>query len=466
MSNFAVKKDNRLEVPLALTRTGVEDNNGFPLDYFNQAIYELGTDWVLGTAAQVALGDANISSNAGTLEDADSVTIVLKNDDRIKIVYDVALTANLVIDGGGKRLDIKTDRGLTMLLGADAGNSNVPFKIQLLNADKSKVDIYTDKDFNEVISVKAAATRSDKSVFSNQTLGSEVKLNGRKIFGRNRSESLISKTLDPYSIHLDGSNDLEQIEYKDLFGFIGFSSTLGLDAAITSDLFSVPNYLGRVERSGNGSSTVSTDQHSRAGIANFTQWPNTSTSISCGLISGTNTIAVDVTADGTQADNELFLQNCIGLRCKSASNSIPYEGSGTPSTSIIQSVDISTPSAVILGLIDSVTGSDADATATATENLTISNTGDCLGSLEVDQMQGSQTGIFEDSRTFYGYGRGVDQVNASAGARTDESLISYKTTSQGITNGVYPVSDGTNDTPRIGKQTKMINILTFKYFLC
>jgi len=473
---FGIKPSSRTIVPSGIRRTGFEastDGKAGVFDkYLNQIIFEAKANQVWGTEAQTKSDPPEstfYTNGSGAALDSSNAPVAFVDGDKVLMVYDSTLTANLVLDAGSKRLDIFQGRGVTINLGADAGNSNVPFKIQLLNADKSEAKFFTDKDFEDVVTAKPAATRLEKSVISNQTKNSNIWLNGRQIFGRRRTEGLLSKTLDPYSIFLDGTNNLLQDEHKDLFGLIGFSSTAGIDSAITNGFFSVPNYLGRVSRAGNGSSSIAPDSHTRTGTSSFTQWPNTTTNISASLTTGSNTVTVDATADGTEADNILFLQNCIGMRCKSASAGIPDEtASPDPVTSIIQSVDISTPSSVILTLIDSITGADADATATASEDLTISNSGDCLGSTELDQSQAWQLGSEKDDsgvRDTWGRSR-TRSISVSGTSNTSSfSVIQFNTSAQGDDNKLTAMNDGSNSDIRKGKQNKMINIEDFKYFL-
>lgn len=413
-------------------------------------------EYVWGTSAQVTAGTATMYTEAsGTPKDSAGSTITFSIGDRIAIVYNSTLTANLVLDGGSvERLNVFMDQGVTLAMGADSGNSNVPYKIQFKNADKLKADIHTDKDYEEVLSVKPTASRTEMSVVSNQTNNSIIHLNNRQIFGRRRVEYKSVKTKDPYSIMFDGTNDLSQDEYKDLFDEFGYNFTSAIATALSNSTFQIPDTRGRFVRIGNGDYTsISPDQHERVATVTFTQWPNTATNISVDLTSGSNEIEVDATAAGTQADNLKFLQGMVGMRVQTSGNSLPDETAGTPATSIIDSVDISTPSAVILTIVDSRTGSDANATATATETLTISNSGDVGASTEQDQFQGHRH-IKEAANT------GVVSSGTGRAAITD---ISVGTLSNLYTD--YAVTDPTHGVGRIGSETRSINSLKFEYYL-
>jgi hypothetical protein len=181
LRNFAIKKSAREDITLGLTTDGVVDNKGFPRLYFNELMYRASADWVLGTQAQVIAGTANIYSDGGDLKDIDNVIVTLSDDDRIAIVYDQVLTADYVINGQSKRLNIYTEKGFTFDGGADAGNSNIPFKIVLNSADRSTVNIQTTKTIDDILALKPDATKDERNSFVNNTTYSNIKINGRDI---------------------------------------------------------------------------------------------------------------------------------------------------------------------------------------------------------------------------------------------------------------------------------------------
>lgn len=480
MGIFGIKPSQRDIVPNGLRRTGFEastDGKKSPYDkYLNQIIFETQFDHVWGTETQTKADPPEstfYTDASGNPLDASDAAVTFNHDDRIVMVHDTALIANLVIDGGAKRLNIQTGRNVSIDLGADAGNSNVPYRVQLKNADQSTCHFRTNKDYTEVISAKAAATREEKSVISNQTTNSVIYLNNRQIFGRNLPVQLTYKEKDPYFIQLNGESGLSQVEYKDFFSRIGYSATTSgqYDGAVTNSEFTAPNTTGKFTRIGDAGGTNDLEAvHSRTATASFAQWPNTATNISASFTSGSNEIIVDSTAAGTEADNLAFIQSLKGLRVKATTGStlIPDETSGTPATSIISDdIDISTPSAVVLKLIDSVTGAAANSTATdVVDDITISNSGNVQGSEGNDTSQSWQIGLNNDgsgARESWGIGDTRDR-SITGQSDGDYTLIQFRPSSQGDSKKIIGKNDGTNGDYRTGKENTVNSTLKFEYW--
>lgn len=472
MGIFGIKPSQRDIVPNGLRRTGFEastDGKKSPYDkYLNQIIFETQFDHVWGTETQTKADPPEstfYTDASGNPLDASDAAVTFNHDDRIVMVHDTALTANLVIDGGAKRLNIQTGRNVSIDLGADAGNSNVPYRIQLKNADQSTCHFRTNKDYTEVLSAKAAATREEKSVISNQTANSVIFLNNRQIFGRNLPVQLTYKEKDPYFIQLNGESGLSQIEYKDFFSRIGYSATTSgqYDGAVTNSEFTAPNTTGKFTRIGDAGGTNDLEAvHSRTATASFAQWPNTATNISASFTSGSNEIIVDATEAGTEADNLAFLQSLKGLRVVAATAGLVPDTSTSPNakTSIISDdIDILTPSAVVLKLIDSVTRAAANATATdAADDITISNSGNVQGSEEQDEFQSfsisieSPNGVYNDS---------VGGSGPSLAGDTP-AISSSATRAAILTKDFY--ENSLNGNPRSGLETRPNSTLKFEYW--
>jgi hypothetical protein len=480
MTIFGIKPSQRDIVPVGLRRLGFEatsDGKKSIYDkYLNQLIFETQFDHVWGTETQTKADPPEstfYTDVSGNPLDASDSAVTFNHDDRIVMVHDTALTANLVIDGGGKRLNITTVRGIAIDLGADAGNSNVPYKIQLKNADQSNCHFRTNKDYLDVLSVKAAATRSEQSVISNQTENSVIYLNNRQIFGRNLPVQLTYKEKDPYFLFLDGTSGLSQHEYKDLFKRIKYSFTTAgqIGGAVANSQFTIPNTKGKFTRLGNagGANDINGVHRRTAGASNFSQWPNTLTNISASFAIGSNEVRVNATVAGTQADNIAFLQSCVGLRVVAdLSGLVPDSTSGTPKTSIIRDVNISTPSAVVLTLIDSVDGSAANANVTNTANdIVISNSGNVQGSEELDSMQehnhldgfgwdtvqaGNNMGIYGVFTAGDTPGLAIRRLGTFAGAPISQTVSSPTKEQSGF------------GSPRSSLETKPTSTLKFEYW--
>jgi hypothetical protein len=480
---FGIDPSKRTTLPIALRATGIvatsEADKSIYDKYFNQLIFESQADHIWGTSDQVKNSPIKATfytDASGNPLDASDAAITFNHDDRIVMVHDTALTANLVIDGGAKRLNITTDRGITIDLGADAGNSNVPYRIQLKNADQSTCHFRTNKDYTEVLSAKAAATREEKSVISNQTANSVIYLNNRQIFGRNLPVQLTYKEKDPYFIQLNGETGLSQIEYKDFFSRIGYSATTSgqYDGAVTNSEFTAPNTTGKFTRIGDAGGTNDLEAvHSRTSNgANFQQWPNTATNISAAFTSGSNEITLDATAAGTEADNLAFLQSLKGLRVVATTAGLVPDTSTSPNakTSIISDdINISTPSAVVLKLIDSVTGADANSTATdAADDITISNSGNVQGSEESDTSQGFQVGMNESdngvSGPYFGVASVDGQINQEATLSSYVRSVYQNSTKQGDAAMITALDDGTNGAYRSGAENTVNSTLKFEFW--
>jgi len=85
--------------------------------------------------------------------------------------------------------------------------------------------------------------------------------------------------------------------------------------------------------------------------------------------------------------------------------------------------------------------------------------GPSVGSFEDDGFQGFQVGATEDpdgARNLYGAAT-VRDYRPDVVSQTNSSPMGMNTGFQGISNGIYPVDDGTNGTPRSIDETRPFN---------
>ena len=101
---FGIEPNKRTIVPASLRATGIvatsEANKSIYDKYFNQLIFESQVDHIWGTENQVKNSPvkATFYTNAsGNPLDASDAAVTFSADDRITMVHDIALTANLVL---------------------------------------------------------------------------------------------------------------------------------------------------------------------------------------------------------------------------------------------------------------------------------------------------------------------------------------------------------------------------------
>jgi hypothetical protein len=75
---FGTKDDSRSTVPVAKRAVGVEGDEEFFAEYFNQILFETNTDYVLGSPSSVVLGNANIKVDNGTQGQFLDITLLLR----------------------------------------------------------------------------------------------------------------------------------------------------------------------------------------------------------------------------------------------------------------------------------------------------------------------------------------------------------------------------------------------------
>jgi hypothetical protein len=140
-NQFAVNPDKRISIPEDARLDGItyQNNKGIDWKLMNTLLFERNSDHLFGTEAQVKLPSPRATfytDGSGNALDKNDAAVTFQDDDRIVIVYDVALTANLLLDGQGKRLNLSTDRGYTLDLGGS-------YQLEVSNADNSNIDIKT-----------------------------------------------------------------------------------------------------------------------------------------------------------------------------------------------------------------------------------------------------------------------------------------------------------------------------------
>jgi hypothetical protein len=112
---FAIDPEQRDTVPTGLKRSGVSGGNGIFDKYFNQALFEIQQDHVIGTAAQLALNDCTLKyqSSDQTLRDKDDNIVVLDDDDRVYIIGLDTLTNDFDLSAID-RLKVISDPSITL----------------------------------------------------------------------------------------------------------------------------------------------------------------------------------------------------------------------------------------------------------------------------------------------------------------------------------------------------------------
>lgn len=86
--NWGVLAASREAIPVAKQSLGAEGGEELFAHYFNQAIFQIGQDYVLGTASDVGFGEANIyyDSPTKTFIDEDSSPVTFASGDRITVL--------------------------------------------------------------------------------------------------------------------------------------------------------------------------------------------------------------------------------------------------------------------------------------------------------------------------------------------------------------------------------------------
>jgi len=84
---FAIRPGEKIDVPQAKRYIGVDGDEEFFNQYFNQIVEEAQrVDYILGSAADLTLGAANVKWNGSVFKDEDDVTVTFASGDRIAIV--------------------------------------------------------------------------------------------------------------------------------------------------------------------------------------------------------------------------------------------------------------------------------------------------------------------------------------------------------------------------------------------
>lgn len=232
---FGVEIDNKTTIPNGLKSKGfeanVEGSKTIHDKYLNYLLFKLKVDHVWGTETQVkdleptATFYTDVSGNALDKNDA---SVSFFDDDRIVMVHNVTLVANLSLDCQSKRLRIRTEQNNALSLST--------FTINFLNPASSEITINTDditNSFDKIVATGITGT---------------IRLNGKKkttTFSSNISEKSanysvqdfdyllkadsssgsfdftlqpIAQTIGQQVSFLKESSDLNQIDIKDSGG--------------------------------------------------------------------------------------------------------------------------------------------------------------------------------------------------------------------------------------------------------
>ncbi len=384
MNTFGTDKDERVDVPIGLRRSGVEGGKGIFHKYFNQLIFETKQDHIWGTAAQVALGDATIYSDSAGLiydKDATDITANLQDDDVILITYDATLAANLIIQPStATRLKIGMAKGAELDLG-DAG-SGVPYKIEVGSNVKKGSEIFLRAGFDFSENSIALA---DRRIVNNRAYGVKIKYNEDWIFDPQHSgEFLDLNTIadNPYLIEHDGSQydwlsdatNLTKTLFRDLNRKTGGLIFDGPDYVETRSRFTLPAIAAYLFQVGAGYgfrrqiSADDPDIHARTDI---------------------NGVSVADTATFTNGSSVVTFASITDIKNGMRINGASVRGvpDGTTGTTILKNVDTT---ALTATMIDALTGLDIHTTETITagaQAVTMDNSGAAGGGQQADAMQ-------------------------------------------------------------------------------
>ena len=126
---FGINKDNRdvagATITAAKRRTGFGAED-IEFKTFNQLLYEIHRDHVLGTAAQLTANDCTIKWNGSNFVDKNGATVTIQDGDRIEIIGlddDVDLSADDLVLFSQSGVDL--DSNTLTLSGIVSGNLNV-----------------------------------------------------------------------------------------------------------------------------------------------------------------------------------------------------------------------------------------------------------------------------------------------------------------------------------------------------
>ena len=141
---FGIDPDKREDIPAGLRRTGVTGGGGIKDKFFNQMLFEINQDQVIGTAAQLALGDATLKYQPSdqTLRDKDDAIVTLVALNRIYITGLDTLTADFDLSAYNK-LQVVSDPSITL------GNSSYNLKfgdgceLRIIVATRANITIGT-----------------------------------------------------------------------------------------------------------------------------------------------------------------------------------------------------------------------------------------------------------------------------------------------------------------------------------
>jgi len=452
---FAKSIDNRppasSPMPEAKRKTGFQATQE-PHEYANQAIFESVTDHIWGTQNQTLTDDATFyTDSAGNPFNKNDDAVTLVDDDKILVVHDTALTANLKLDPVSSiRLNIEMFRG-TEIDFSDAGGG-VPYKLILGTNIKTGSNIKI-RGTQEFIDLIFSLTDDQKRFISNQSIGTRIQYNEDVIYDPAHVGDVVTKDSYPANPYLARMNG-QQLNWKlhvtpatnnilawfrDLNKFLhGYrdgseeASRFTLPAIISASphLFQVntPNGILR------DISVVDPDIHSRTDA---------------------NGVSVAVTADFVNTSSTVTIQGSIGnvknfMRINGAdARGIPDGSSGTPGTTILVDIDATARTAT---MVDALTFTPVTATSTGSTAVTMDNSGAAGGSLQLDAGQGHI-----HKPTVANVDGSVDLVVGLSIARRDSLNDDLGDTGLGgerLWKTGIPRDDGTNGIPRTALVTR------------
>jgi hypothetical protein len=212
--NLPFGRLNKEDIPDSVRKTGTATygNKAAYGPYFDQALFEIHQEYILGSASQLSSDFATIvwSNSNARFEDKAGDPVTLGDYERITVIGMDTLTSNIVIDNV-TGLQIRHLGGTTGQAGdnpkfqlGDVGGGE-PYKIKLgPNTEDCFIDILTDKPFEDLL---RTLTLDQKRYIANQGKNNYIRVNGVEIYNPSRSGEIFPVDVtpsNPYFVRMDG----------------------------------------------------------------------------------------------------------------------------------------------------------------------------------------------------------------------------------------------------------------------
>lgn len=196
---FATNTSNRATVPAARQALGWEDQKGIAAQHLNDMIANLQSDYVIGTAAQVALFQANLYWNGANFINQTGGIITFSGGERLAIIGFDTLSANCSISGNNLRfmmdpgvsIDLASTYTFTVAGTGCRGNLNFS------NSFPSSIIISSGTSLLDIVHDSVNAVVNTGSVIENGFIDSELNTSKNKIINGafNINQRVVSGTV-------------------------------------------------------------------------------------------------------------------------------------------------------------------------------------------------------------------------------------------------------------------------------